>query len=198
MPHPGLLNLNEALRNCPNRPPSRAVILVARVRPAFEVANIELPPACDRQYKYGGGRVLLGRVPGGLEIVTWNTGETGDLQPETADESHAERQLIELMRQPKTTDDWKTYRKFTSMEIEISHSPCPACADKLKLMLEHGKTDSQEKPKFWMKNEPFSLKWAELYRLTNAPSLHHMQNVGWRMLGRSGQHPEGSHLPMWW
>jgi APOBEC-like N-terminal domain len=199
MPHAGLTKLHEALSHCPNKPSSRAVIMVARIKPGFKVAKAELPAARDRQYRYCGGWVR--EITGGLEVVTWNTGQTGDLQPETANESHAERQFLEFMRKPGEAE-WGVFRDFASVDIEISHSPCTACADMLKLFLEKNKgtADPPAKEKFGYKDAkiPAALRWAELYRLSTGPSLNYMQGVGWHMSGRAGQHPDGSRCHLWW
>ena len=115
-----LLKLHEALRRC-SAPPNRVVTMVARVTPALGVGIRDLP-ALDRGAGIPGGRVLPVWMDGAgaLEIVTWNTGEASDLR-RYGNRSHAEAQFFEFMRD----------REFKSVDIEISHSPCTACADML-------------------------------------------------------------------
>src|SRR5262245_20589374 len=132
-----LLKLHEALGRCSSRPSNRIVTMVARVTPAFGVGIRDLP-ALDRGAKIPGGRVLPTWIngSGALEIVTWNTGEASDLR-RYGNRSHAEAQFFEFMRD----------REFASVEIEISHSPCTACADMLvgllRSMKEKGTTVSR-------------------------------------------------------
>jgi len=119
-----LLRRTRRRARCPNQPDNRAVIMVARVKPAFEVADLKLA-ALDPGARHGGGQVLP--MPGGLEIVTWNTGKAADLK-RYGNRSHAEAQFYELMQKPGEPGK---IRDFSSIEIEISHSPCTACADML-------------------------------------------------------------------
>ena len=116
-----LLKLQEALRRCSAQPPGRIVTMVARVTPALGVGIRDLP-ALDRGAGIPGGTVLPTWIDGSgaLEIVTWNTGEASDLR-RYGNRSHAEAQFFEFMRD----------RDFKSVDIEISHSPCTACADML-------------------------------------------------------------------
>ena len=51
-PHHRLIRLHEALSRCPNQPDNRAVIMVARVKPAFEVADLKLA-ALDPGARHG-------------------------------------------------------------------------------------------------------------------------------------------------
>ncbi|HZX83771.1 MAG TPA: hypothetical protein VFF19_09425 [Reyranella sp.] len=119
-----LLKLHEALRRC-SAPPNRVVTMVARVAPALAVGIRDLP-ALDRGARIAGGRVLPVWMDGAgtLEIVAWNTGEASDLR-RYGNRSHAEAQFFEFMRD----------RDFNSVDIEISHSPCTACADMLAGLL---------------------------------------------------------------
>ena len=115
-----LLKLHEALRRC-SAPPNRVVTMVARVTPVLGVGIRDLP-ALDRGAGIPGGRVLPAWMDGAgtLEIVAWNTGEASDLR-RYGNRSYAEAQFFEFMRD----------REFKSVDIEISHSPCTACADML-------------------------------------------------------------------
>jgi hypothetical protein len=100
--HHRLLTLHEALGQCSSRPANRMVVMVARVTPAFDVENLELP-ALDRGAVILGGRVRP--IPDGLEIVTWNTGEASDLR-RYGNRSHAEAQFFQAagrqMAAPRT------------------------------------------------------------------------------------------------
>lgn len=183
-PHHRLIRLHEALSRCPNQPDNRAVIMVARVKPAFEVADLKLA-ALDPGARHGGGQVLP--MPGGLEIVTWNTGKAADLK-RYGNRSHAEAQFYELMQKPGEPGK---IRDFSSIEIEISHSPCTACADMLVGLLRDmkakGTAGLPAKEKFGWKDAaiPAALRWGELFstppQATTGPYLWKLHEEGWQM-----------------
>lgn len=186
-----LVRLHEALRRCPAQPANRVVTMVARVTPALGVGIRDLP-ALDRGAAIPGGTVLPTWIDGSgaQEIVTWNTGEASDLR-RYGNRSHAEAQFFEFMRG----------REFTSVDIEISHSPCTACADMLvgllKSMKAKGTTVSRapsrrvghrvyvgariETPP----DIPATLRWGALFetppQATTPQSLRALQAVGWHM-----------------
>jgi hypothetical protein len=186
-----LVMLQEALRRCSPRPSNRIVTMVARVTPATGVGIRDLP-ALDRGAKVSGGRVLPIWISGSgaLEIVTWNTGEASDLR-RYGNRSHAEAQFFEFMRD----------REFTGVEIEISHSPCTACADMLvgllRSMKEKGTTVSQAPNRRVGQrihvgsairtppSIPATLRWGELFDMppqaTTPQSLRELHAVGWQM-----------------
>ena len=186
-----LVMLHEALRRCSAQPPGRIVTMVARVTPALGVGVRDLP-ALDRRAGIPGGTVLPTWIDGAgaTEIVAWNTGEASDLR-RYGNRSHAEAQFFEFMRG----------RDFTSVDIEISHSPCTACADMLvgllRSMKAKGTTVSRapnrrigqrvyvgaaiETPP----NIPATLRWGTLFetppQATTPHSLRELQAVGWHM-----------------
>lgn len=200
-----LLKLHEALRRCSAPPPGRIVTMVARVAPAPGVAIRDLP-ALDRGARIPGGRVLPTWIDGAgaLEIVTWNTGEASDLR-RYGNRSHAEAQFFEFMRG----------RAFTSVDIEISHSPCTACADMLvgllKSMKAKGTTVSRgptrrvgqrvyvgaaiETPPVL----PATLRWGALFetppQATTPQSLRELQAVGWHMAAPRAAIPNDAGTP---
>ena len=202
-----LLKLHEALRRCSGQPPGRIVTMVARVTPALGVGIRDLP-ALDRGAGIPGGRVLPtwidGSGGGALEIVTWNTGEASDLR-RYGNRSHAEAQFFEFMRD----------REFTSVDIEISHSPCTACADMLvgllKSMKAKGTTVSRgpirrvgqriyvgaaiETPPAI----PATLRWGALFetppQATTPQSLRELQAVGWQMAAPRSAIPNDAGTP---
>ena len=185
-----LLKLHEALRRC-SAPPSRVVTMVARVTPALAVGIRDLP-ALDRGAGIPGGRVLPVWMDGAgtLEIVTWNTGEASDLR-RYGNRSHAEAQFFEFMRD----------REFKSVDIEISHSPCTACADMmvglLKSMKAKGTTVTQGTnrrvgQRIYVGSAiktplaiPAMLRWGALFetppQATTPQSLRALHDVGWQM-----------------
>jgi hypothetical protein len=186
-----LPRLQEALRRCSAQPLGRIVTMVARVTPALGVGIRDLP-ALDRGAGIPGGTVLPTWIDGSgaMEIVTWNTGEASDLR-RYGNRSHAEAQFFEFMRD----------RDFTSVDIEISHSPCTACADMLvgllRSMKAKGTTVSRapsrrvgqrvyvgsaiEAPP----NIPATLRWGTLFetppQATTPYSLRELHAVGWHM-----------------
>ena len=186
-----LLKLQEALRRCSAQPPNRIVTMVARVTPALGVGIRDLP-ALDRGAGIAGGTVLPTWIDGSgaLEIVTWNTGEASDLR-RYGNRSHAEAQFYEFMRG----------REFTSIDIEISHSPCTACADMLagllKSMKAKGTTVSRGPShragqKIYVGSAittpptiPATLRWGALFEMppqaTTPQSLRELHAVGWHM-----------------
>jgi hypothetical protein len=202
-----LLKLHEALRRCSSRPPNRIVTIVtmvARVTPALGVGIRDLP-ALDRGARIPGGRVLPTWIgAGALEIVTWNTGEASDLR-RYGNRSHAEAQFFEFMRD----------REFTSVEIEISHSHCTACADMLvgllRSMKEKGTTVSQApnrrvgqriyvgSAKRTPPAIPAALRWGELFDMppqaTTPQSLRELHAVGWQMAAPRVAIPNGAGTP---
>lgn len=200
--HHRLLRLHEALGRCSPRPANRKVVMVATVTPAFEVDNLELP-ALDPGAGIPGGRVLT--TADALEIVTWNIGEASDLR-RYGNRSHAERQFIEFMRKPGDVTDW---RDFTSVEIEISHSPCTACADMLvgflKAMKAKGRTVSTSRSgrKIYIGYKdaalPAALRWGELYDMppqaTTPQCLRELQAVGWQMAAPRAAIPADAGTP---
>lgn len=186
-----LVRLHEALRRCPAQPANRVVTMVARVTPALGVGIRDLP-ALDRGAGIPGGTVLPTWIDGSgaQEIVTWNTGEASDLR-RYGNRSHAEAQFFEFMRG----------REFTSVDIEISHSPCTACADMLvgllKSMRDKGTTVSREPSRRvghrvyvgarieTPPDLPATLRWGTLFetppQATTPQSLRALQAVGWHM-----------------
>jgi hypothetical protein len=187
-----LLKLQEALRRCSAQPPNRIVTMVARVvTPALGVGIRDLP-ALDGGAGIAGGTVLPTWIggSGALEIVTWNTGEASDLR-RYGNRSHAEAQFYEFMRG----------REFTSIDIEISHSPCTACADMLagllKSMKAKGTTVSRGPSRRVGQRIhvgsavnaspaiPATLRWGALFetppQATTPQSLRELHAVGWRM-----------------
>ena len=192
-----LLMLHEALRRGSPRPPGRVVVMAARVTPAFGVGIRELP-ALDTGVGIPGGRVLPIWIDSSdtLEIVTWNTGEASDLR-KYGNRSHAEAQFFEFMRD----------REFTSVEIEISHSPCSACADMLvgllRTMKDKGTSVSRAPnrrvgQRIYIGSAittapalPAALRWGELYDMppqaTTPRCLRELQAAGWQLAApRSG------------
>jgi hypothetical protein len=185
-----LLKLHEALRRC-SVPPNRVVTMVARVTPALGVGIRDLP-ALDRGAKIPGGRVLPVWMDGTgtLEIVTWNTGEASDLR-RYGNRSHAEAQFFEFMRD----------RDFKSVDIEISHSPCTACADMMVGLLKSMKakgmtvtpgTTRRVGQRIYVGSAiktppaiPATLRWGALFetppQATTPQSLRGLHDVGWHM-----------------
>ncbi|MBL6614707.1 MAG: hypothetical protein ISP49_04525 [Reyranella sp.] len=166
------------------------VTMVARVTPAPGVGIRDLP-ALDPGAGIAGGTVLPTWIAGGaLEIVTWNTGEASDLR-RYGNRSHAEAQFYEFMRD----------RDFTSIEIEISHSPCTACADMLAGLLNSmkaraasvlrgpnrrvGKRILVGSATDTARPIPATLRWGTLFetppQATTPQSLRQLQAAGWRM-----------------
>lgn len=200
-----LLGLHDALRRCSPRPSNRTVIMVARVTPALGVGIRDLP-ALDRGARISGGRVLPTWIDGSgaLDIVTWNTGEASDLR-RYGNRSHAEAQFFEFMRD----------REFTSVAIEISHSPCTACADMLvgllKSMKARGTTVSQAPNRrvgqriyvgSAMKTAPAipaTLRWGQLFDMppqaTTPQSLRELHAVGWQMAAPRAAIPDDPATP---
>jgi hypothetical protein len=186
-----LLKLQGALRRCSTQPPNRIVTMVARVTPGLGVGIRDLP-ALDSGAGIAGGTVLPTWIdgPGALEIVTWNTGEASDLR-RYGNRSHAEAQFYEFMQG----------HDFTSIDIEISHSPCTACADMLADLLKSMKTrgttvlrganrrvgqrilvgSAIDKPPAI----PATLRWGALFetppQATTPQSLRELHAAGWRM-----------------
>ena len=186
-----LLKLHEALRRCSAQPPNRIVTMVARVTPALGVGIRDLP-ALDHGAGIPGGRVLPTWMDGAgaLEIVTWNTGEASDLR-RYGNRSHAEAQFFEFMRD----------REFTSVDIEISHSPCTACADMLVGLLKSIKARGASvlreptrrvgqriyvgSAKKTPPAIPATLRWGALFETppqgTTPQSLRELHAAGWQM-----------------
>lgn len=186
-----LLKLHEALRRCSAQPPNRVVTMVARVTPAPGVGIRDLP-ALDRGAGIPGGRVLPIWMDGAgtLEIVTWNTGEASDLR-RYGNRSHAEAQFFEFMRD----------REFKSVDIEISHSPCTACADMLVGLLKSMKakgttvtqgTNRRVGQRIYVGSAiktppaiPATLRWGALFetppQATTPQSLRELHDAGWQM-----------------
>jgi hypothetical protein len=193
--HHRLLTLHEALGRCSSRPANRKVVMVARVTPAFDIANLELP-ALDRGAGILGGRVRP--IPDGLEIVTWNTGEASDLR-KYGNRSHAEAQFFGFMAD----------HEFTSVEIEISHSPCTACSDMLvgllKSMRAKGRTVSTHRvgQRTYVGYRdaaiPAALRWGELYDMppqaTTPQCLRELQAAGWQMAAPRAAIPNDAGTP---
>jgi hypothetical protein len=200
-----LLMLNQALRRSTPRPAGRVVVMATRVTPAFGVGIRELP-ALDRGAGIPGGRVLPIWIDDSdtLEIVTWNTGKASDLR-EYGNRSHAEAQFFEFMRD----------REFTSVEIEISHSPCTACADMLagllKTMRVKGTTVTRAPnrrvgQRIYIGSAiatgptlPAALRWGELYDMppqaTTLQCLRELQNAGWQLAAPRSGIPIGAGTP---
>jgi hypothetical protein len=186
-----LLMLHQALRRSTPRPSGRIVVMAARVTPAFGIGTRELA-ALDRGAGVPGGRVLPIWIDDSdtLEIVTWNTGQASDLR-QYGNRSHAEAQFYEFMKD----------RDFTSVEIEISHSPCSACADMLVGLLMHMKakgTTVSRAPNRRIGQRiyvgsatatpsalPAALRWGELYDMppqaTTPQCLRELRSAGWQL-----------------
>lgn len=199
-----LLRLQEALRRCPAQPANRIVTMVARVAPAVGVGIRDLP-ALDTGAGIAGGTVLPNWIDAGaLEIVTWNTGEASDLR-RYGNRSHAEAQFYEFMRD----------RDFTSIEIEISHSPCTACADMLAGLLNAMKARSASVLRGPNRRVgkrilvgsaidtarpiPATLRWGALFetppQATTPQSLRALQAAGWRMAAPRNAIPNDAGTP---
>ena len=200
-----LLKLHDALRRCPAQPPNRIVTMVARITPASG-AGIRDLPALDPGAKVAGGQVLPIWIngPGALEVVTWNTGEASDLR-RYGNRSHAEAQFVEFMRG----------RAFSSIDIEISHSPCTACADmlagRLRSVKEKGTTVSTAPSRrvgqrIYVGSAtttssaiPATLRWGELFSMppqaTTPQSLRELQAAGWQMAAPRAAIPEDAGTP---
>ena len=200
-----LLKLQEALRRCSAPPPGRIVTMVARVTPALGVGIRDLP-ALDSGARMPGGRVLPTWIEGtgALEIVTWNTGEASDLR-RYGNRSHAEAQFYEFMRG----------REFTSVDIEISHSPCTACADMLAGLLRSMKAkgttvapgpNRRVGQRVYVgsaiktpPNIPATLRWGALFetppQATTPQSLRELHAVGWHMAAPRSAIPNDAGTP---
>jgi hypothetical protein len=199
-----LLRLHEALRRC-SPPSGRIVTMVARVTPGFGVGIRDLP-ALDSGARIPGGRVLPTWIDGAdaLEIVTWNTGEASDLR-RYGNRSHAEAQFFEFMRD----------HEFTSVDIEISHSPCTACADMLVGLLrsmQNRGTTVFRAPNRRVGQRVYvgsatrtppaisaSVRWGELFdtppQATTPQSLRELSAVGWRMAAPRAAIPSDAGTP---
>lgn len=199
-----LLRLQEALRRCPAQPANRIVTMVARVTTAAGVGLRDLP-ALDPGAGIAGGTVLPTWIDtGALEIVTWNTGEASDLR-RYGNRSHAEAQFYEFMRD----------RDFTSIEIEISHSPCTACADMLAGLLRSmrdrassvlrgpsrrvGKSVLVGSATDTARPIPATLRWGALFETppqgTTPQSLRALQAAGWRLVAPRSAIPNDAGTP---
>jgi hypothetical protein len=152
--------------------------------------NLGIPPQAlpaDQQGMiHGGGQVLAGDTNGKRSIqdtcqyvATWNTGEDKGLY-ETANATHAERQLINFLGN----------HAVTSINIEITLSPCPPCADQLIKWI--GK---QKGPVEAM------LEWKKLYVNgtigTVGDTLNPLHAAGWKLAAPGSQIPLGTHVPVY-
>ena len=196
-----LVMLNEVLRRTAPPPPGRVVVMAARITPTFGVGPREFP-ALDTGARVPAGRVLpiIGST-GALDVLTWNTGEASDLR-QYGNITHAERQFVEFMRG----------RDFTSIEIELSHSPCTACADTLagwlKTVRAQGATVSRApsrrvegriligSPVVEELDRQAALRWGQLYatppQATNWACLGGLQAAGWSLAAPGTALPIGT------
>ena len=199
-----LLKLHGALRRCSLRPPNRIVTMVARVTPALGVGIATSQPwtvapgyRADGCCRPGLGRARL-KSSRGTQVrrpicVDMGIGAT-------------------LRRNFSRSCG---FREFTSVEIEISHSPCTACADTLvgllRSMKEKGTTVSQApnrrvgeriyvgSAKRTPPAIPAALRWGELFDMppqaTTPQSLRELHAVGWQMAAPRVAIPNGAGTP---
>jgi hypothetical protein len=167
-------------------PTGRKCVVRATIMPNLGIPPQTLP--ADRPGMiHGGGQVLAGDATGKTAIqdtcqyvATWNTGEEKGLY-ETANATHAERQLINFLAD----------HAVTSINIEITLSPCPPCADQLIKWI--GK---QKGPVVAV------LEWKRLYvseRLgqgTVGDTLNRLHAAGWKLAAPRSEIPEGTHVPV--
>jgi hypothetical protein len=200
-----LLMLQQALRRSSPPPSGRVVVMAARVTPASGVGIRELA-ALDPGARIAGGRVLPIWIDDSdaLEIITWNTGEASDLR-QYGNRSHAEAQFHEFMRG----------REFTSIEIEISHSPCTACADMLVGLLKNIRAKGSTVTRAANRrvgqriyigsavttagSVPAALRWGELYDMppqaTTPQCLRELQSAGWQLAAPRSAIPTAAGTP---
>jgi len=200
---PRLVILNEALGRASTLPAGRHVKMVARVTPTFGAVACDLP-ALDPGARVAGGR-LLPRVieeEVRLDILTWNTGETSDLR-KYGNLTHAERQFLEFMRG----------KDPIKIEIELSHSPCTACADMLggwlKELRARGAKGSREpnrkdakgrtlvgSPVITLRDIDAEIRWATLYdtppQATTGQCLGDLHRAGWKLAAPRMAIPSGA------
>lgn len=125
-------------------PDGRSVILAARLTlseavkrdfcnlPAVDpTALVRATAECPAPAFPLGGNIRATKLdqPDTLEIITWNTGEPQDLN-KTGNLSHAERQFVEYMKKKRDREQ-TFFPSIKAIEIDITTSPCTACADAL-------------------------------------------------------------------
>jgi hypothetical protein len=174
---PRLIRMKKAFELTISKPPAgRIVLLVARVwlRDAASASEVGVIPAQDPGARGKGGAPIDGlrfhkpslKESNLLEIATWNTGKPSNLQ-DMANPTHAERQLCEFLNTPNKE------RYFSSIEVELTHSPCTACCAML------------EKLKFKNPGSSASLRWIEPYEIppqaTRKDNLEDLMGVGWEL-----------------
>ena len=184
--------------------PGRVVVMAARV---FCPEPIGAGPreisSVDEHARVPGGRVLPIWLDdtAAVEIVTWNTGEASDLR-RYGNLTHAEKQFVRFMGD----------RAFTRVEVEISHSPCTACATMLASWLKEARQKGRVVTQQPNRREgrrvylgarvvrdpeiPAILRWGQLYttppQATGWPAIKELYDAGWRLAAPGTELPNGS------
>ena len=168
-------------------PTGRKCVIRATITPNLGIPPQTLLPADRPGMIHGGGQVLAGDTNGKPRkgtcqyVVTWNTGEEKSLY-ETANATHAERQLINFL----------AGHAVTSINIEITLSPCPPCADQLIKWI-----GQQKGPVEAM------IEWKRLYvsgalgQGTVGETLNRLHAAGWKLAAPGSEIPEGTHVPVY-
>jgi hypothetical protein len=185
-------------------PSGRVVVMAARVTSNAPIGvGIREFPAIDPGARVPGGRLLPIELDqtDAIEVMAWNTGEASDLK-RYGNLTHAERQFVRFMGD----------MEFTTIEIEISHSPCTACADMLAKWL----ADSRAKGRIVTKaanrrvgrkiylgspmikdlDIPAVIRWGELFtsppQATTWQCLSDLRQAGWGLAAPRSELPLGS------
>ena len=200
--------LNQLEQGMPARPSGRAVVLAARIVSATPqaVGNRDIP-AIDPGAGIPGGRVVLSSAKAAtvLDIMAWNTGESSDLR-HYGNRTHAENQLVQFLRATPVDSVG-----IEAIDVELSHSPCTACADMLRGWLSDAvaaRSTGAREPSRRTGNRvlvgapvrnafPASLRWARLYetqpQATTPQCLDELHQAGWRMAAPRGAIPRSDY-----